>query len=144
MARAQTKAVKTAAAVTAASATEVVADAEAPVALQSSQVYANTLGALTKARDSMLTLDWHVELNTATPEQQRAAARTLISLENAIMTLSNARLSEIAQKMSESQVELSTATEGIQEAEQTLDNIVGFLNAAAKLLAVVGKVVTLL
>jgi phosphoglycerate-specific signal transduction histidine kinase len=60
------------------------------------------------------------------------------------MTLSNARLSEIAQKMSESQVELSTATEGIQEAEQTLENIVGFLNAAAKLLAVVGKVVTLL
>jgi phosphoglycerate-specific signal transduction histidine kinase len=46
--------------------------------------------------------------------------------------------------MSESQVELSTATEGIQEAEQTLENIVGFLNAAAKLLAVVGKVVTLL
>jgi flavin-binding protein dodecin len=114
-----------------------------PVEVQSSLVYANTLSALTKARDSMLTLEWHEELNEATPQQQRDAARTLLRLENAIMALSNARLSEIAQKMSASQKELKAATEGIEEAEQTLANIVGFLNAAAELVAVVAKVVTL-
>ena len=114
-----------------------------PVELQPSQLYANTLGALTKARDSMLTLDWHVELNSATPEQQRAAAMTLLHLENAIMALSNARLAEIAQKMSASQAELKKATKGIEQAEQTLDNIVGFLNAAADLVEVVAKIVPL-
>jgi cytochrome b len=91
----------------------------------------------------MLTLEWHEQLNEATPQQQRDAARTLLRLENAIMALSNARLSEIAQKMSASQKELKAATEGIEEAEQTLANIVGFLNAAAELVAVVAKVVTL-
>ena len=114
-----------------------------PVEVQSSLVYANTLSALTKARDSMLTLEWHEELNEATPQQQRDAARTLLRLENAIMALSNARLSEIAQKMSASQIELKAATEGIEAAERTLANIVGFLNAAAELVAVVAKVVTL-
>lgn len=113
------------------------------VAPQPSVLYANTLKALTDARDSMLTLEWHQELNGASAEQQRNAAQTLLRVENAIMALSNARLSEIAQKMSDSAEDLKSTTGEIEKAEQTLANIAGFLNAAAALVGVVAKIVPL-
>jgi hypothetical protein len=123
-----------------AAAVALIADTVA-VQLDSSQIYANTLKALTSARDTMLTLDWHLELNSEPPEVQQTAAKTLASLESTIMALSNKRLAEIAARMTASQKDLQDAADGIDDAQQKLDNVIGFINAAAAIVTLVGKVI---
>ena len=119
------------------------ADPVVTVQLDSSQIYANTLKALTSARDTMLTLDWHIGLNSQPPEVQKAAAMTLASLESTIMALSNKRLNEIAGQMTASQKALKDAADGIDEAQKKLDNVVAFINAATAIVTLVGKLVAI-
>jgi len=65
-------------------------------------------------------------------------------LQGAILALSNASLSDIAEDMRANEAELTAAISGLTQALKNITQVQGILNNVTKVLGVVAKVVPLL
>src|SRR5450759_5237611 len=100
-----------------------------------SDLYASTLTALTNARMAMLTPEWQTALDAGTPAQRIAASRELIQIQQAILILSNAQLSDIADALQANAAALTAATTALTAALNKINQVVALVNAASSVLA---------
>jgi DNA repair ATPase RecN len=106
-----------------------------------SDLYSDALSALTAARSNMLTLRWQAAIDQGTQEQRLEASTLLIHVQQAILTLSNASLSDIASSMKENEAALSQATNSLQNALDDITRVATVLNSISTMLQVVSKIV---
>jgi len=107
-------------------------------------LYSNLLAVLTSARSSMLTPPWQAALDQSTAETRIAAGKALISLQGAILTLSNASLNEIADEMKANEADLTICTNNLGQALKELTQVQTILSSVASTLKVVAEIVPLL
>jgi hypothetical protein len=91
----------------------------------------------------MLSPDWITALQQQSDDTRYQASQTLLQTQQAITTLSNAALADIATQIAAEETDIKSATANLTSALKTIDRVQGFLNAAADLLNVVGKIVTI-
>src|SRR5438270_14075210 len=104
-------------------------------------LYSTTLSALTDARTVMVSPEWQVELDKQTADQRLAASKALLKVEQAILTLSNMVLGEIATAMQANERDLTQATAALSDAladitkvQSIVQNVMSVLNVVAKIL----------
>jgi hypothetical protein len=109
--------------------------------MTTTDLYAATLSVLTDARRVMLSPEWQVELDKHTQAERVAASKALVQVEQTILRLSNAILSDIAEQMQENEEalthstkELETALERIQKVKSVIDKVTDVLNVVVKIL----------
>ncbi len=108
-----------------------------------STLYAQTLSSLVSSRTGMLSPDWIAALQQQSADTRYQASQTLLQTQQAITTLSNAALADIATEIAAEEADIQSATANLADALQTIDRVQGFLNAATDLLNVVGKIVAI-
>jgi hypothetical protein len=109
-----------------------------------SDLYSDLLGNLTDSRSIMLSAEWQASLDQSTAATRVAAGRQLIALQGAILALSNASLTDIAEQMQKNEVDLTCCTDGLTQALKDLSKVQSILDSIAKVLEVVAKIVPLL
>jgi len=108
-----------------------------------SDLYSNTLSALNATRAAMLSPAWQTSIDAGTAADRLAASQKLIQVQQAILALSEASLSEIATEMQENAADLSNATDALNAALKDLTKVENVLDTATELLGIVAKIVTL-
>ena len=109
-----------------------------------SDLYSATLSALTQARSVMLSPDWQAALDSATAADRMAASRELIQVQQAILALSNAALSDIANQMAANEKGLTQATSALTAALGDLTKVQNVLQTITGLVGVVAQILPLL
>jgi hypothetical protein len=104
-------------------------------------VYSDTLDALTGARELMLSAQWQSALTDA---EGPAAAQALLDVEHAILALSNASLSDIANDMQQNKADLTNQTNALNAAVTRVNQVQGVIDAVSALVGTVAKIVPLL
>ena len=112
--------------------------------MAASDLYSSVLSDLTDARSIMLSPAWQAELDKAPPAVRVDSGTALMHLQGAILALSNASLSDIAEDMRANEAELTAAISGLTQALKNITQVQGILNNVTKVLGVVAKVVPLL
>lgn len=108
-----------------------------------SDLYSDLLAALTTARSAILSPEWQAELDQESSDVRVAAGKAGMDLQGAILTLSNANLSDIATEMQANETALITATNGLTQALADITKVQDVLSSIAKAITIVGKIVTL-
>ena len=103
-----------------------------------------TLKQLRDARKQMLSTRWVLALEGQDGETRTLAARTLLDIQNAIRRLENQQLAEISDALRANEKDLTDGRQRLDRALGNLGQVTGVLNAAAKFLGVVGRIVRLL
>jgi len=106
-------------------------------------LYSDLLAALTTARSTILSPEWQTELDQESPDVRVAAGKAGMDLQGAILTLSNANLSEIAAQMQANETDLISATNGLTQAFEDITKVQSVLSSITKAITIVGKIVTL-
>lgn len=109
-----------------------------------STLYSGTLSVLTAARSKMLSPEWQVSIDSASPDQRLAASRELIQVQQAILALSNESLGDIASEMQDNGADLSAGISALQSAFTDITKVQDFIGAVSGVLSVVAKIVPLL
>jgi hypothetical protein len=107
-------------------------------------LYSNTLSALTQARLQMLSSDWQAALDKGTSDERLAASRELLQVQQAILALSNESLKDIAGNMGANSTALQAGVTALNSALQDLSNVQNVIQSVSGVLSMVGKIVTLL
>jgi hypothetical protein len=111
--------------------------------MQPSDLYSMALSQLTQTRSAMLSAAWQAQLDKQSPAARVSAGNDLIQVQGAILSLSNASLTDIASKMSANEQGLTQATKELGTALQDLTQVASVLTTVANVLAVVAKIVPL-
>jgi DNA repair ATPase RecN len=109
-----------------------------------SDLYSDALSALTAVRSNLLSLAWQAAIDQGTQEQRLEASSLLIHVQQAILTLSNASLSDIASSMKDNEAALSQATNSLQNALDDISRVATVLNSISSMLQVVSKIVCMI
>ena len=115
----------------------------APVAAVTSDLYSDSLAALTSLRKTMLSAAWQTEIDKATPEERLASSRLLIQVQQAILNLTNQSLSDIAGQMQANGKELAKCTADLTQALQNIQKIQAIIETAGSMITTVGKLVAM-
>jgi hypothetical protein len=107
-------------------------------------LYSATLSALTDARAQMLSPAWQAELDKLTADQRLTASKALLRVEQAILVLSNAALSDIAGAMQANEQGLTSATASLEDALKDITKVQDIIQTITTALNVVGKILPLL
>lgn len=100
-----------------------------------------TLKELRATRKSMTSAAWLLSIQKQPIEVRRDAALKLLDVEQAILALGNATLSDIRDQLVENEVELLKGRQRLEKARVRLTRVKGVLKAVGDFLAVVGKAV---
>jgi hypothetical protein len=109
-----------------------------------SELYSTVLANLTSARSIMLSAAWQASLDESTIDIRVEAGNAMMHLQGAILALSNASLSDIAEEMQLNEADLKSYTGALAQALQQISQVQTVLNNVTKVLNVVAKVVPLL
>lgn len=109
-----------------------------------SDLYSATLTVLTSARAAMLSAEWQAALGSASQDQRIAASRELIQVQQAILALSNASLSDIVEEIQQNQEALSQATGDLTRALNDIKKVQNVIDGVSKVVSLVGKILPLL
>ncbi len=112
--------------------------------MTASDLYSNLLADLTNARSVMLSPQWQAQLDASTVNVRVAAGKQMIALQGAILSLSNASLSDIAKQMQANEADLTTCTNGLADALKDINKVQSILDSVTTALQVVAKIVPLL
>ena len=113
------------------------------ISLHSTSLYSSTLAVLVATRDAMLTDEWMDMVSHADPTTKEAAFEASFRISHAIVVLSNQILSDIADKMDAQKDALTSAINDLNASIAKIAAVAGVLDSIAKLLDVVGKIVSL-
>ncbi len=89
----------------------------------------------------MLSAQWQSALTDA---QGPAAAQSLLDVEHAILALSNASLTDIANAMQTNATDLTNQTKVLNSAAAKINQVQGVIDAVTNIVTTVGKIVPLL
>ena len=106
-----------------------------------SDLYSLILSTLTNARAQMLTPAYQSSAELADPGVRLKASQTLIDVQQAILSLSNASLSDIASAMQANSTALTTAISDLNTALKQVTQVLSILDDATTLLKIVAKIV---
>ena len=106
--------------------------------------YSMTLSTLIAARAALLTPEWQEALDNQTAQVRLLASESLLDIQRAIASLSNAVLAHIAEQMNAQEEALQSATANLEEALEKLDNVQGILVNFASFVNVIAKIVPLI
>ena len=109
-----------------------------------SDIYSTTLSALTDVRSAMLSPEWQAALDAATADQRLAASHELIQVQQAILALSNASLSDIAAAMQANEQGLTQATSALTKALGDITKVQNIIQGVTSVVSVVAKILPLL
>jgi len=104
-------------------------------------VYSSTLTSLTGARELMLSAQWQSALTDA---QGPTAAQALLDVEHAILALSNASLTNIANAMQANEIDLTNQTNALSAVVAKINQVQGVIDAVTSIVTTVAKIVPLL
>ena len=102
------------------------------------------LSVLRTTRQSMLSADWFLHLESQDPATKRAAALSLFRVQSAIRKLENRQLAEIRDALLANEQALRDGQQTLSEALDDLQRVTAVLSAVGAVLNVVGRVVRLL
>lgn len=103
-------------------------------------LYSAALASLTSARAAMLSAEWQAELDNETPADRLASSQALIAVQQAILNLTNASLSNIADQMVANGADLSKNTAALNQALKDITRVKTIIGGAASLVATVAKI----
>lgn len=106
-------------------------------------LYSTTLSALTDARTQMLSPGWQAALDNEDPADRLTASNVLLKVEQAILTLSNAALSDIASAMQANEADLTQATQNLKNALTDITKVANVINTVTSVLNTVAKIIPL-
>lgn len=106
-------------------------------------LYSACLSALTDARTQMLSPAWQAAVDNEDPGDRLAASNVLLKVEQAILTLSNAALSDIASAMQANEAGLTQATQNLQSALTDITKVANVITTVTGVLNVVAKIIPL-
>jgi hypothetical protein len=109
-----------------------------------SDLYSAALAILTSTRSSMLSPAWQAALDQTTPGTRLLASHELIAVQQGIVALSNASLSDFADKMAAQKQDLTDCIADLNDTLQDLTQVQDVLQSVSSLITVVGKIVPLL
>jgi len=109
-----------------------------------SDLYADTLSALTATRSKMLSPAWQASLDKVTTADRVAAGNALLQLGSAILSLSTASLADIALQMSANATQLASSTKDLAEALADITKVQNILQKLTSALSIIAKIVPLL
>ncbi|MBI1850343.1 MAG: hypothetical protein HYR85_08375 [Planctomycetes bacterium] len=98
-------------------------------------------------RDTFLAMtspEFLLDLDTATAAQRKDAARKLIMVQHARLSLDNEELVDMRDNLKANEADLETGRDQVGEALQDLKDVAAVLTAVGDLLDIVSKVVPLL
>lgn len=99
-----------------------------------------TLKELRAARKDMSSGPWKVSMQKQPPDVRRTAALRLADIEQAILSLGNAELAVIRDKLVANENDLLAGTGALARARANLARVQAYLEAAGQLLVIVAKV----
>jgi hypothetical protein len=106
-----------------------------------SDIYAAILNSLTAARQLMLTAAWQ---STVPDDLRPAAGQALVDVQQAILALSNASLSDIANYMQTSADALSQQAAALNAEVAKVNEVKGVIDTAAKIVSTISTIIPLL
>lgn len=109
-----------------------------------SDLYSQTLSALTATRATMLSPDWQATLDGESSALRLQASQELVQVQKAISALSNAALSDIATQMSAQQGDLQADTKALTAALQDIQDVQNVVTTVTNILTTVAKIVPLI
>ncbi len=110
--------------------------------MTASEIYSQTLASLNATRATMVSPEWHAELDNGSKQDRMNASKKLLDVQAAISALAIANLSKIADKMCAQEQAIKSSTAGLTAALKQLDRVADVLSAVSTLLTVVGKIVS--
>jgi hypothetical protein len=111
--------------------------------MNSFDLYSTLLARLSDLRNFMLTQDWIDAVSQASPAEQKKAFNASFDVQHAINVLSNQLLSDIADEIAQEQDEIIKATNDLSDSLQRFQRVSAVLDSIAKVLGVVGQIVSL-
>ncbi len=103
-----------------------------------------TLKQLREAREAMLELEYLIALESLPKKEQREAALLLSNIQYAYLKLRKAKIAEIREKLDANSKDLQKGIAALSKTLQNLSKAKAIIGAAAKLLSIVGRIVSLL
>jgi hypothetical protein len=107
-------------------------------------LYSTTLAVLTDVRSVMLSPEWQDAIDKQTADQRLAASRELVQVQQAILALSDAVLTEIAAEMKANEQGLTQATAALKSALEDIAKVQQVIQSVTSVLSVVAKILPLL
>lgn len=112
--------------------------------MDASDLYAQTLAALTSARSTMLSSAWQTTISSQPQAVRVAAAHQLGQLQAAINALSNQNLSDIAAAMQADAADLTQSIQALANALKDLTQVQNVMMTVTSIVNVVAKIVPVL
>jgi hypothetical protein len=102
-----------------------------------------TLEQLRATREDLLSTRWMSKLKTATQPEKDAHARTLVSVQHALLELENKKLAEIRDALVANEQAISDGIDDLKEALKKIEKIEKAIKAIGQFLQILGKVAKL-
>jgi hypothetical protein len=106
-------------------------------------LYTATLKILGDALVTMTSPEWDARMQNATAGQRTRAARFMLRVQEARLTLANAALSDILKEMSANQDGLRKGVQRLQCALDSIEKVERLLNSISSILTTIGRIVPL-
>ena len=106
-------------------------------------LYADILKGLGDALVKMTSPQWDEMMQAGTAEQRRRAALLMLQTQEARLTLANATLSEIVDKLRENEDELQDGFNGLRTALDRFTSVESVLNGISSVISVSSRLVPL-
>ena len=104
-------------------------------------LYTATLKVLGDTLVTMTSPEWDEKMQDATATQRTNAARLMLRVQEARLTLANTALSDILDELEANEDGLQKGVERLQKALDSLDKVEKVLNSITSILLVVGRIV---
>ena len=106
-------------------------------------LYTATLKVLGDTLVTMTSTEWDTTMQDATPAQRTNAARLMLQVQEARLTLANTALGDILDELTANEVGLQKGIKQLQDALATFDKVEKLLNRISSILSIVGRIVPL-
>jgi len=104
-------------------------------------ISAMTLDALREARTTLMSAEWALEMDAATPETRRAGGLLLGTVQGEILRLENAQLASLASALSANGARLEAAAKDVKKEVKKIANVARILKTVDQLVKLAIKVV---
>lgn len=108
--------------------------------MKTSDIQDLTVACLQQAVTKMMTFEWHKKISALPKDEQNEAKVMLADCQAARLTLENAQLGDIRDKLQQNEASLKKGRDELKKALEKLDNVKNVLNAVNSLLSVVSMI----
>lgn len=106
-------------------------------------LYTSTLKVLGETLVTMTSPEWDETMQDATAAQRTNAARLMLRVQEARLTLANTALSDILEELTANEDGLQKGVDRLQSALDSFEKVEKVLNSITSILSIVGRIVPL-